>query len=151
MTFSQYQSHWIKKITTGFSSKELMVISAGRQTGKSYLNQLYSTNLCKEIMLTGQQTLNELTELKLGFAELNDKQKQKKKVNKYSFSRARWYEVHMMFKSYAPIQERIDWCVETFGPPPKNPDAWTRWYLSGLTKLKFRDSKDYEWFMLRWS
>ena len=138
MTFSQYQSHWIQKITTGFGSKELMVISTGRQTGKSYyqktlLNQqygkLYDTNLCKEIMLPTEPMKN----------------------SKYQFSRAKWYEVHMMFKSYAPIQERIDWCVETFGPLPKNPDAWTRWYLSGLTKLKFRDSKDYEWFMLRWS
>lgn len=137
------------KMTEGFKKGDLVVFTGGRRAGKSYLNQWFNQNLCKEIMLTGQQTLNELTELKLGFVELNNKQR--KKVNKYSFSRAKWHEVNMMFKSYDPIQERIDWCVENFGKPPNVPDAWSRWYLSGLTTIKFRDSKDYEWFMLRWS
>lgn len=101
--------------------------------------------------MTGQE-MRELMELKLGFAELaNGRIKQRTTVKKYNFSRAKWHEHHMMFKSYAPIQERIDWCTENFGPPPNVPDAWSRWYLSGLTTLKFRDSKDYEWFTLRWS
>ena len=141
----------LKNITEGIPIGQLAVFSAGRQTGKSYLNQLYNQNLCKEITMTSQE-MCELMEMKLGFAELaNGRIRQRKKVNKYQFSRAKWYEINLMFKSYQPIQERIDWCTETFGPQPNVPDAWTRWYLSGLTTLKFRDSKDYEWFTLRWS
>ena len=68
---------------------------------------------------------------------------------KYKFSRANWYEVSLMFKSYDPIQERLDWCEQMFGPQPKNPDAWSRWYTS-YTTLRFRDEKDYVLFMLRW-
>jgi hypothetical protein len=37
---------WDKVIQGGFKKGELMLITAGRRTGKSYLN-----NLCKEIML----------------------------------------------------------------------------------------------------
>lgn len=69
-------------------------------------------------------------------------------ANKYQFSR-KWYEVHLFFKSYDPIQERLDWCEQTFGPQPANPDAWCRWYTSH-TILRFRDEKDYQWFILRW-
>lgn len=69
---------------------------------------------------------------------------------KYKFSRAKWHEVSLMIKSYVPIQERIDWCEQMFGPQPKNPDAWTRWYTS-YTTLRFRDEKDYVLFVLRWS
>ena len=123
----KHQIDMYLKLVDGYKRGEVVTISSGRQAGKSYLNQLYNTNLCKEIMLDAN------------------------KANKYNFSRAKWHEVHMMFKSYAPIQERIDWCTENFGTQPNVPDAWTRWYLSGLTTLKFRDSKDYEWFTLRWS
>ena len=123
----KYQIDMYLRLVDGYKRGEIMTISSSRRAGKSYLNQWFNENLCKEIMLDAN------------------------KVNKYNFSRAKWHEVHMMFKSYAPIQERIDWCTENFGPQPNVPDAWTRWYLSGLTTLKFRDSKDYEWFTLRWS
>jgi len=73
----------------------------------------------------------------------------KKLMPKYQFSRAKWYEVHLMFKSYDPIQERLDWCEQTFGPQPTRADAWCRWYTRHTT-LRFRDEKDYQWFALRW-
>lgn len=127
----------------GWMKKEMVIISSGRQTGKSYyqkmmLNQLYNTNLCKEITLTGQQKLMELTSI----------WGQPMKEEKYKFSR-NWFEEHLFFKSWEPIQQRLDWCEEVFGPQPKNPDAWTRWYTMH-TLLRFRDKKDYEWFILKW-
>ena len=61
--------------TSGIRPGEMMVYSAGRQTGKSmYMqmlkNRIYDTNLCKEIMLP------------ISF----DKSKPK-----YQFSRAKWH------------------------------------------------------------
>ena len=49
----------------------------------------------------------------------------------------------------------IAWCVETYGPSgtDENPGVWTpleRWYVNNA-KFWFRDKKDCEWFMLRWS
>lgn len=46
--------------------------------------------------------------------------------------------------------ERINWCIKNFGAQPKYPDAWCRWH-SYLGGINFRDAKDYEWFVLRWS
>ena len=128
---SYQQALWDRLSQGGFKQGQLTLYSAGRQTGKSmYMNLLktryYGTNLCNEIVLP------------------------MKPKPKYQFSRAKWYEVHLFSKSWDPVQERLNWCEQTFGPQPKNPDAWSRWYTS-FTTLRFRDSKDYEWFMLRWS
>ncbi len=124
------QALWDKLSQGGFKQGQMTLYSAGRGGGKSMLNayygKIFSTNLCNEILLP------------------------MKPASKYRFSRAKWYEVKLFFKSYDPIQERLDWCEKTFGPQPKNPDAWSRWYTS-FTTLRFRDQKDYNWFMLRWS
>jgi hypothetical protein len=98
--------------------------------------RIMETNLCKEIMLSTQSH-----PCVLGMSQIVSK--------KYQFSR-KWHEVHLLFKSWDPIQERIDWCVQTFGAQPENPDAWSRWYTS-FTTLRFRDEKDYNWFVLRWA
>jgi hypothetical protein len=127
-----FQQAVYDKLNGGLTPGQLTLYGAGRQTGKSTLNwhflktRYYDTNLCKEIVLP------------------------MKPASKYQFSRAKWYEVHLFSKSWDPVQERLNWCEQTFGPQPKNPDAWSRWYTS-FTTLRFRDSKDYEWFMLRWS
>ena len=118
----------LTSITNGIPLGQMQIFTGGRRAGKSYYNQIGMNNLCQEIILPTEPM----------------------KKPKYQFSRAKWYEVHLMFKSYDPIQERIDWCAETFGPQPEKPDAWSRWYTS-FTTIRFRDSKDYEWFMLRWS
>ena len=68
---------------------------------------------------------------------------------KYQFSRNKWY-VTSRFGSHENLQARVKWCEENFGPEPKNHDAWSRWY-TWFGCIKFRDSQDYEWFMLRWS
>ena len=136
----------------GIKKGELVLCYSARHAGKSYLNQLYNQNLCKEIMMTGQEALKELVELKLGFAELNNN-KQKKKVKEYKFSRAKWYKVQLPgpFTNVAGTRERVEWCIANFGPKDTHVDPWnTRWYVDWDT-INFRDSQDYEWYMLRWS
>lgn len=49
-------------------------------------------------------------------------------------------------------KELEDWCMQAFGPTPED-GIWTpgaRWYINN-SKFYFRDEKDMEWFLLRWS
>lgn len=69
------------------------------------------------------------------------------KAPKYKFSRAKWYDADYEWKHQVEVK---DWCAENFGPHPKHPDAWSRWYIN-FDRIRFRDSQDYEWFVLRWS
>jgi hypothetical protein len=111
---------------------QMTLYTSGRRTGKSYLNALYGstgiktlyygTNLCNEILLP------------------------MKPAPKYKFSRAKWYEA----KVPKDQQAAFAWCVKQFGPEPTNTDAWTRWYFNVDRTFRFRDAKDYEWFLLRW-
>jgi hypothetical protein len=84
---------------------------------------MYYSNLCKEIVLP------------------------MKPEPKYKFSRAKWYEA----KLPGDGQAAFAWCTEQFGPEPYYPDAWSRWYFNVDRTFRFRDAKDYEWFLLRWS
>lgn len=117
-----YQQALLDKVSGGFKAGQMMVISAGRMTGKSYLNHLYGNNLCKEIILP------------------------MKPEPKYKFSR-NWYVAEY---DWVHQYEVLEWCRQQFGPHPKNPDAWSRWVNKYSEKIHFRDAKDYEWFMLRW-
>jgi hypothetical protein len=48
--------------------------------------------------------------------------------------------------------EMMDWTVKTFGPSAAD-GVWTpdmRWYANNA-KFWFRDEKDLNWFVLRWS
>jgi hypothetical protein len=48
--------------------------------------------------------------------------------------------------------DMMSWMVETFGPTTLD-GAWTpnqRWYANNA-KFWFRDQKDRDWFVLRWS
>lgn len=146
--FQPYQQAlWDKLSQGGFKQGQMTLYSSGRQTDKSMLNAIYNNNLCKEITLSGQEYLH-LVELKMGFANLaTDGNKQRKKVKQYKFSRAKWYEATLPKDGQAAFA----WCVEMFGAEPKYPDAWSRWYFNVNKTFRFRDSKDYEWFTLRWS
>jgi hypothetical protein len=128
---SYQQALWDRLNQGGFKKGEMMLISAARGTGKSMLNSLYGStgikslyynNLCNEIMLP------------------------MKSASKYRFSRAKWYEA----KVSRDQQAAFAWCVKQFGPEPTNTDAWTRWYFNVDRTFRFRDAKDYEWFLLRW-
>jgi hypothetical protein len=68
--------------------------------------------------------------------------------SKYKFSRAKWYDADHHYDDY---EEVMAWCTEHFGPRPRRPDAWTRWYDIHIDRIRFRDEKDYAWFVLRWS
>ena len=122
------QALWDRLSQGGFKQGQMTLYSAGRQTGKSmYMNLLktryYGTNLCKEIVLP------------------------MKPAPKYKFSRANWFVAEYNWVHHDEVHE---WCYHQFGPHPKNPDAWSRWYNNYSEKIHFRDSKDYEWFLLRW-
>jgi hypothetical protein len=121
------QALYQKVMAGGFKHGELLVLAAGRQTGKSTLNQyygkLFNNNPCKEIFLP------------------------MKPAPKYKFSRSKWYEAKLPRDG----QGAFNWCVKQFGPEPTNPDAWSRWYFNVERKFRFRDEKDYVFFMLRWS
>jgi hypothetical protein len=70
-----------------------------------------------------------------------------KQQPKYQFSRARWYDADHHYDDYDAV---IAWCTEHFGPRPRHPDAWTRWCDIHIDRIRFRDEKDYNWFVLRW-
>ena len=75
-------------------------------------------------------------------------------VNKYRFSRAHWYRAQLpsldpvwhLSNDYNAI---IGWCTQHFGPHPGRPDAWSRWWV-GTDHINFRESVDYNWYVLRW-
>jgi len=76
---------------------------------------------------------------------------------KYQFHRAKWFEYEMWepFPAGRPVnQDRVkamlQWCKEQFGPAPPITDAWTRWSVS-YSIIRFRDEKDYIFFMLKWA
>jgi hypothetical protein len=112
----------------GFKPGQMTLYSAVQQTGKSTLNSLikslYYSNLCNEIVLP------------------------LKPAPKYKFSRRNWYVAKFNIKDYTDV---VHWCREQFGPHPRNPDSWSRWRHEYEDKIHFRDAKDYEWFLLRWS
>ena len=116
---------WDKVRQGGFKQGQMpLYYSAVQQTGKStFLKSAYYNNLCNEILLP------------------------MKPASKYKFSRAKWYEA----KVPRDQQAAFAWCVKQFGPEPTNTDAWSRWYFNVDRTFRFRDAKDYEWFMLRWS
>lgn len=113
----------------GVKPGELMIMM-GRQTGKSWFTQqmlakMYSTNLCKEIVLPMFPT-----------------------KPKYQFSRTKWYEGKFDWRKYEEVH---NWCEQHFGKHPKRPDAWSRWNHMYEDMILFRDEKDYILFVLRWS
>lgn len=48
--------------------------------------------------------------------------------------------------------EIMNWCYDTFGPPVNPKTGQTRW-KNGITwgEAIFKQKKDLEWFVLRWS
>jgi hypothetical protein len=118
------QALWDRLSQGGFKQGQIALYSVVQQTGKStFLKSAYYNNLCNKILLP------------------------MKPAPKYRFSRAKWYEA----KVPRDQQAAFAWCVKQFGPEPTNTDAWTRWYFNVDRTFRFRDAKDYEWFLLRWS
>jgi hypothetical protein len=107
----------------GWKPGEMMLISTPRQTGKTYLNQLFGKMSNRQIFMMGPEP-------------------------KYKFSRANWYQAEFDWRKYDEVEE---WCEQQFGPHPQRPDAWSRWWHKFENSILFRDEKDYVLFMLRWS
>jgi hypothetical protein len=77
--------------------------------------------------------------------------------SKYQIRHVKWYEYEMWepFPRTTPVnQDRIqailDWCKEQFGPAKPITDVLARWSLS-YSIIRFRDEKDYIFFMLKWA
>ena len=116
---------WDRMNQGGFKQGQMTLYSAVQYTGKStFLKSAYYNNLCNEILLP------------------------MKPAPKYKFSRANWYVADYNWIHQGEVYE---WCTQQFGPHPMYPDAWSRWYNKYNEKIHFRDAKDYEWFLLRWS
>ena len=108
--------------------------------------ELFNNNLCQEVMLTGQQQLPCTLAYYYPGTKINAAFNRLPK-NPYKFSRANWYVAEF---DWVHTREVLEWCYYQFGPHPRNPDAWSRWYNNYGEKIHFRDEKDYEWFVLRW-
>lgn len=126
-----WQQPLLNKVTQGgFKHGELMLISSGRQTGKSMLNQWFNNNLCKEILMPTEP------------------------ASKYKFSRAKWHSAQFAQGGLWRLSEEyiriIEWCTEQFGPHPSEHDAWSRWWV-GLGEINFRDESDFIVYTLRWT
>jgi hypothetical protein len=121
----------LMNVTGGIAPGQMLLYASARRTGKSTLNQYYQ--------YYGSTGLTILYYPKL-FHDM-------KPESKYKFSRAKWYDAKLPKDG----QGAFNWCVKNFGPEPKNPDAWSRWYFNVERTFRFRDAKDYEWFVLRWS
>lgn len=107
---------------------------------------LFNENLCKEILLTANKVMADLGAFYVYYPSSNTMLKFPEP--KYKFSRAKWYVADFDPQYYFQVEE---WCKEQFGPHPKRPDAWSRWHHTYEDQIHFRDAKDYEWFVLRWS
>lgn len=77
--------------------------------------------------------------------------------SKYQIRHVKWYEYEMWepFPETRPVnRDRVnailEWCTEQFGPANSITDVLARWSLS-YSILRFRDEKDYIFFMLKWA
>lgn len=70
---------------------------------------------------------------------------------------ARYHTVQPLFGAHVGTWFRnewdvmVEWCVETYGPTPKD-GVWTpgaRWYTNNA-RFWFRSIDDARWFILRW-
>jgi hypothetical protein len=123
------QNNTITLIHTPRGVQKCVLTQAVTGTGKSIIVDLY--NEFKKLM-------GEIEEGEMGGPH-----------PKYKFSRNNWYMTERTM-NHDLFAEQLAWCTQHFGPEPKEHDAWSRWY-SWFNCIKFRDSKDYEWYMLRWS
>ena len=115
------------------------VTTTGRQILMPIIRQVYPQLLAQSIVGVQPMTdsVGEIFTMKASFNP----------QSKYKFSRAKWYEADHRYDDY---EEVIAWCTEHFGPRPRYPDAWTRWCDIHIDRIRFRDEKDYQWFILRW-
>ena len=115
---------------TGFKRGELMIMSTGRQTGKSVWTNQAINRLMKDLM---NRPIEELV------------------LAERIYSGAHFYTVEPIGGNWLDM---ATWCIKTFG---SSTDVWDfkmdcvgRWYCNDR-KFWFRNAKDRDWFVLRWS
>jgi len=57
-----------------------------------------------------------------------------------------------VYGDYNIWNDMIEWATDTFGPTPKD-GVWSpgaRWYVNNA-RFWFKEERDREWFVLRWS
>ena len=115
----------------GIKPGEMMIMSSGRQLGKSMLNSAYSR------LMADLKNLP-VTDLILSEGKVYG---------------ARYYAVQPVGGSWLDMET---WCIETFGPTQGSiwgespvPEPGQRWYMNNR-KFWFRTEKDRNWFTLRW-
>ncbi len=62
-----------------------------------------------------------------------------------------YFTVNLTLKSeYRKGADMMTWMIDTFGPSPGIKEANARWYVTN-EMFWFREAKDRDWFILRWS
>lgn len=125
-------SPWQKDLVTGFKKGEMMVISSGRQAGKS---QIVAYQRLWEAVMNGTRQVQDL------------------KLSEGTVYGARYYTVEPVGGNWLEMET---WCMDTFGAPGDKiwdsgpaPLPAKRWYMNNR-KFWFRTEKDRDWFILRW-
>ncbi len=114
----------------GFKKGEMMIMSAGRQTGKSYWTNQAINRLMKDLM---NRPVEELV------------------LAERLYRTAKFYTVEPIGGNWLDMET---WCIKTFG---SSTDVWDfkmdnvgRWYCNDR-KFWFRNERDRTMFIMRWS
>jgi len=129
-----WQQKIFNKITSGgVKPGEMMIMSAGRQIGKSHFTQQAIDRLMRDL---NSQPISDLI------------------LSEGTVYGARYYCVEPVGGSWLDMEV---WCTRTFGDPGDKiwdsgpaPLPARRWYMNNR-KFWFRTEKDRNWFIMKWS
>jgi len=127
-----WQQNVFDQITvSGIKPGQLMVISGGRGTGKSIMNQQAIDRLMRDL---NSQPVSDLT------------------LSEGTVYGARYYCVEPVGGNWPDMET---WCLDTYGNPGslwdknKAPQPNARWYMNDR-RFWFRTERDRDWFIIRW-
>ena len=131
MNLQSWQLDMLDKLR-GFKPGEMMIYSAGRQTGKSYFTQYTIDRLMRDL---NSQPITDLV------------------LSEGTVYGSRYHCVEPVGGSWIEMQE---WCLEKFGDSGKHiwgsnevPSPQERWYMNNR-KFWFRDEADQLIFVMKW-
>jgi hypothetical protein len=133
MKMQPWQQQIYDKLTSGgVKPSELMIMSAGRQTGKSYFTQQAIDRLMRDL---NSQPVSDLV------------------LSEGTVYGSRYHCVEPVGGNWMEMQE---WCFTQFGDSGKHiwgeftsPESVQRWYMNNR-KFWFRDQADQLMFVMRW-
>lgn len=134
-SYDSTMHEWQKVLVKGFSSKEMVIFTAGRNTGKSVLNSAEFHKLWKDVF---DKTPKPISDLIL------------------SESRVHGSVYHCVEPVDGHWPDMDAWSRQTYGEPgefwTREDFMWpeqTRWFMNDR-KFWFRNLKDRDWFIMRW-